>query len=194
MKFKSVSTVLFIALIFIASITVLSKINTTKRENAIVLNKIEQLQQLVTAKQIYREVIYSKETGDFLWIPLKNKEFLFALDYTITAGINVSKGYSVRENNGYKTITLPRAEIISIDADDTTIKEYFVKQRFSTLTRDDYFQLITDSKQTILLGDSIESLLLESEENARILLLSLLQIANIDVQVDFSNRVIKENR
>lgn len=162
-----------------------------KKEENLILNKIEQLQQLVTAKQIYREIIYSKETKDFLWIPLVNKEFLFALDYTITAGIDISKGYNITDENEYKIITLPRAEIISIDADDTSIHEYFAKQRFSKLNRDDYFELIEESKQTIISGESIEELLRESEENARLLLENILTIKDINAKVEFSNNVIK---
>ncbi len=190
---KSKPIIIFIITLIILSITLLISLNIErhKKEQKVVLNKIEQLQQLVTAKQIYREVIYSKETKDFLWIPLKNKEFLFALDYTITAGIDISKGFKVEDRDGYKLITLPRAEIFSIDADDTSIKEYFIKQRFSKLNRDDYFQLIKESKLSILSGNSIDVLLNESEENAKELLKSLLQVSDIIVEVEFSNRVIK---
>lgn len=191
MKLRSIIfLVLFI--ITVSILTVLGlKSYGQKNEQKILLNQIEQLQQLVTAKQIYREVIYSKETNDFLWIPLKNKEFLIALDYTITAGIDISKGFKIEDRDGYKLITLPKAEVISIDADDTSIKEYFIKQRFSKLNRDDYFQLIKESKISILSGDSITNLLKESEINAKNLLKSLLQITDITVEVEFSDSVIK---
>ena len=93
MKLKPI-IILIITFLIISTVAVIFlKIKDEKKEQILVLNKIEQLQQLVTAKQIYREVIYSKETKDFLWIPLANKEFLFALDYTITAGIDISRGF-----------------------------------------------------------------------------------------------------
>lgn len=191
MKIKiTISITIVVIIIFVLTIFGL-RINSNKKEQKQILNKIEQLQQLVTAKQIYREVIYSKESKDFLWIPLANKEFLFALDYTLTAGIDISKGYKTEKKDEYFIITLPKAQIFSIDADDTTIKEYFVKQRFTKLNRDDYFKLIKESKESILLGDSVKILLEESEINARILLQSLLQITGIRVEVEFSDSVIK---
>lgn len=191
MKLQHVIILIFTLTLLSIAVLVSLNIHGQKKERILVLNKIEQLQQLVTAKQIYREVIYSKETKDFLWIPLKNKEFLFALDYIITAGIDISKGFKVEDRDGYKLITLPRAEIFSIDADDTSIKEYFIKQRFSKLNRDDYFQLIKESKLSILSGNSINTLLIESEVNAKTLLKSLLQVSDIIVEVEFSNKVIK---
>lgn len=191
MKLQHVIILIFTLTLLSIAVLVSLNIHGQKKERILVLNKIEQLQQLVTAKQIYREVIYSKETKDFLWIPLKNKEFLFALDYIITAGIDISKGFKVEDRDGYKLITLPKAEIFSIDADDTSIKEYFIKQRFSKLNRDDYFQLIKESKLSILSGDSINTLLIESEVNAKTLLKSLLQVSDIIVEVEFSNKVIK---
>ncbi|QEN04873.1 DUF4230 domain-containing protein [Thiospirochaeta perfilievii] len=178
-------------ILLIIFVTLRVKSYREKRSKDLIFSKIEQLQQLVTAKQIYREVIYSKETKDFLWIPLANKEFLFALDYTITAGIDINKGYTVTNKSGYKLITLPKAEIFSIDADDTSIKEYFTKQRFSTLNKDDYFLLIQESKQSIIEGESIKRLLYESESSAKELLKNLLEISGEAVEVEFSNSVLR---
>lgn len=165
----------------------------TKSRDITVLNQIEEIKELITARQIYREIIYSKETKDILWIPILNKEFLISLDYNITAGIDISKGYKITKAHREVTITLPRAEILSIDADDTSIKQYFIKERFSKLQRDDYFIMIQESKKKILEGESIKTLLAESENNAKDILTTLLQISGITVNVKFSNTVIRNN-
>lgn len=178
-------------LISIISIYLLINYKTKKSEDNKIFNQIENIEELVTAKQIYREILYSKETKDFLWLTLSNKEFLISINYIVTAGIDLSKGYSVSRKNKIITITLPKAEILTIDADDASIKEYFVKERFSELYMDDYFSMIQDSKEDILKGDAIESLLQDSERNAKDVLGTLLHLSGIHVEIKFSDSTIR---
>lgn len=156
-----------------------------------ILNQIEKIEDLITAKQIYREILYSKETKDFLWIPLSNKEFLISINYIVIAGIDISKGYNVNIKNDVTTITLPHSQILSIDADDSSIKEYFIKERFSDLYRDDYFSMIKDSKEKILKSESIKILLGESEKSAQNILETLLRLSGIEVKIVFSDSIIR---
>lgn len=155
------------------------------RERAHILNRLEKLEQLVTAKQIYKEVLYLKKTEDFLWIPLKHREFLISVKYNITAGIDISRGYDISRVSGKYIIKLPRAEVFSIDADDKSIKEYFIKERFSQVKRDDFFSMIQDSKSEIIAGEEIKDLLNLAENNAARLFISLMQMTNINVEVEF---------
>lgn len=178
-------------IIFLISIYFLFNYRKTRQINNKVLNQIEQIEDLITAKQIYREILYSKETKDFLWIPLSNKEFLISVNYIVTAGIDISKGYEVNRQNNIITITLPKADVLSIDADDSSIKEYFIKKRFSELYRDDYFSMIQESKEEILKGESIKILLEESEKSAKTVLETLLGLSGLNVKVKFSNQFIR---
>ncbi len=161
-------------------------------EENIIFNKIELLEELATAKQIYREIIYSKKTADFLWIPISSKEFLISIDFSLTAGIDISKGFSVDEKDGYTLITLPKGELLSIDAVDSSITEYFTKQRFSNINREDYVTVIQETKDEILKSDNIKTLISECEESAKDILTTLLQISGISVKVHFSDDIIKE--
>ena len=178
-------------IILIISIFFIIKYSKYHFEDQKILNQIENIEELTTAKQIYREILYSKESKDFLWIPLSSKEFLISLDYIVTAGIDISKGYKVIRENGKITVILPRAEVFTIDADDSSIKEYFIKKRFSELYRDDYFTMIQESKEKISQGDSIDILLEESEKSAKTVLETLLRVANLRVNIEFSNSVIR---
>lgn len=178
-------------ILFLITIFFLFNYRKNRQINNEILNQIEQIEDLITAKQIYREILYSKETKDFLWIPLSNKEFLISVNYIVTAGIDISKGYEVNRQNSIITITLPKADVLSIDADDSSIKEYFIKKRFSELYRDDYFSMIQESKEEILKGESIKILLEESENSAKTVLETLLGMSGLNVKVKFSNQFIR---
>lgn len=180
-----------IALILVLIFGIRFKSRTSEREY--VLNRLEQLEQLVTAKQVYKEVLYLKKTEDFLWIPIKQREFLISVEYDVIAGVDLSKGYKVSREGDTYIVELPKAEIISIDANDRSLKEYYIKEQFSKLTRDDYFGMIQESKEKIIQGDDIEDLLSIAEYNAVRLIRSLLQLADISVEIRFSHNIWSVN-
>ncbi len=188
MKFKLAIISIALSLICLA---VFYNYTYEKEQQTQILNKIEQLQELATAKQIYREVIYSKENQDIFWMPIKNKEFLISLDYLVTAGVDISKGYTVQKKDGRMVITLPRGEILSIDAKDSSLIEHKIEERFMEISRDDYFIIINQSKEDILHREEINELLLLCEENCSLILKNLLLVASVEVDVNFSDSVIK---
>lgn len=149
--------------------------------------KLEELSTLTTGIETYREIIYSKTTGDIFWIPLKNKEILFSIEYRIQTGIDLSKGYKIFFHKDFTEIVLPHSQVISIDADDLSIKEYFIKERFSSISRDDYFSIINDTKLKLAKDDSIEKILQESDKKAKSTIESLFKISGDNVKVSFSN-------
>lgn len=161
-------------------------INNRQVKNEIIHNKIVKVKELATAKQIYREIIYSKKTRDIFWIPVTEKEFLISVDYSIIAGIDLSKGYQIVHKPGYTLVTLPRGEVLSIDALDSTIKEYYIKEVLTSIKRNDYFTPINESKESILESESIKELLIQCENNAREILKALLHPAGINIKVEFS--------
>lgn len=187
---------IFIIIIIISTLILLSYFYLKKRrtiEEEIVYSKILQMQELATAKQIYKEIIYSQTTGDFLWLPVSKKEFLISLDYSVTAGIDIKKGYRITRNRGFILITLPKGEILSIDALDTSIKQYFVKERFSSINKEDYFRPINESKKSILEGEEVKNLIIQCEENAAHILISLLKLTGINARVEFDSPVAGVN-
>ena len=86
---------------------------------------------------------------------------------------------------------IPKAEIFSIDAKDSSLIEHKIEQRFMDITRDDYFKIINQSKEDILQREEINELLKLAEENCSLILKNLLLVSGIDVDVSFSNKVIE---
>lgn len=151
-------------------------------------SKLEEISTLTTGVETYREIIYSKTTGDIFWIPLKNKEILFSIEYRIQTGIDLSRGYEIFFHRDFIEIVIPHSEIVSIDADDLSIKEYFVKERFSQISRDDYFSLINKTKGKLVKDDSIARILEESDKKAKTTIESLFRISGDSVKVSFTNK------
>lgn len=148
-------------------------------------NKLEDINLLTTGENIYKEVIYSKTTSDIFWIPVKNKEFLLSINYHIVTGIDLNKGYNIAHNGSYIEVTVPYPEIVQIDADDLSIKEYFTKERFSDIKRDDYFSIINETKNELSQSQEVQELLLESKNSAELTIKSLLGIVGKPIKVKF---------
>ncbi len=193
MKLKYLIAIVVFLFILATAFFIFTKYETQQRQDKL-FSKIESINQLITAKQIYRDIIYLKETKDILWLPIKNKEFLISVDYVIQAGIDLSKGYKIENSKGITTLTVPEVEIFSIDADDSTINEYYSKQRFYKLTKDDFIKIIAQNKERILKGSSISSLLELSRQNSRETLKRLLKTPNTETEIIFSNSVIRTKR
>lgn len=184
---------LFIIISFVTALLFLNFKKRRAQEDQIIYNRVEQLQELATAKQVYKEIIYSKTVKDILWLPLAEKEFLISLDYIVTAGIDLEKGYNIEHKTGKVIITLPKGEILSIDAVDSSINQYFIKERLTSINRDDFFAPINDSKKRILEKDEIEALLILCEKNAADILISLLKVSGIEARVEFKEIQYGEN-
>ena len=89
-------------------------------------DRIKKLEELVTARQIYRNVIYTEIKENFI----VDKRSLFTIDYIVTAGVDFSGGVKIDAQNSAVRVTYPYPEILSVDADESTIDEYFSLQRF----------------------------------------------------------------
>lgn len=182
-----------ITAILLLSIFLVFQIQLRPRiKERIVTQKLEDISIITTGEDVYREIIYTKTTEDLFWMPIKNKEILFSVDYRITTGIDLQKGYKVKNHGLYTEIVLPPCEVLSIDADDLSIKEYFSKERFSKINRDDYFSIINQTKNDLKNSDALKDLLRNSEINAKKTINTLYKIGGENVKISFSNMVIKE--
>ncbi len=108
-------------------------------------DRIKNLEELVTARQIYRNVIYTEIKENFI----VDKRSLFTINYNVTAGVDFSRGFSIDTKNGTVRITYSYPQILSIDADESSIEQYFALQRFGKLKQSDYLNIIFDEKTRI---------------------------------------------
>lgn len=91
--------------------------------------KVVTILEMPTFEQSYREVIYLGEKKTILKVPTRDFRVLFAMDIQLEAGIDLSESWEIK-SNGWKEliITLPEPKILSVDADESSIHQYFIKE------------------------------------------------------------------
>lgn len=147
--------------------------------------RLRELRQLQTVSQTYRSVIYVEEKN--FW--RGNKQVLFTLEYNVTAGVDFSEGFQIRENpDGTIHVRMPRGEIFSSDADEASIKQMFLKEKtlLNPVRMSDYIpQLIAQgeaNKQSALEGGILDL----AEANARLAVKRILNLGEFEnISFDF---------
>lgn len=138
--------------------------------------RIRNLEEIVTARQIYRNVIYTEIKENFI----VDKRSLFTIEYVVSAGVDLSTGVTIDVSNNTVRITYPNPEILSIDADESTIDEYFSLQRFGKLKQSDYLNIIYDEKERIE-EDALNGGILErADKNLQNLIKGMLKESGIN--------------
>ena len=142
-------------------------------------HRLKDLRELKTVSQTYRSVIFVEEKN--FW--RGNKQVLFTLEYVVTAGVDFSKGLEIRElPDGVIQVRLPGAGILSSDADETTIRQMFLKEQalLNPVRMGDYMP------QIILQGEANRQAALDggilklAEANARMAVLRILKLGEFE--------------
>ncbi len=170
---------IFIIILFSLSVVLILSvflINIQDKKLSKYEDRIKRLEELVTARQIYRNVIYSEVRENLI----VDKRTLFSINYNITAGVDFSKGLEIKSNNNRIIVKYPYPEILSIDADESSIDQYFALERFGKLKQSDYLGIIYNEKERIG-EDAINGGILErADKNLRVLISGLLREGGIN--------------
>jgi hypothetical protein len=141
--------------------------------------RLKDLRELKTVSQTYRSVIYVEEKN--FW--RGNKQVLFTLEYVVSAGVDFSKGLEIRElPDGVIQVRLPGADILSSDADETTIRQMFLKEQtlLNPVRMGDYMpQIIIQgeaNRQAALDGGILKL----AEANAQMAVLRILKLGEFE--------------
>ena len=149
--------------------------------------QVKAVLELPTYEYVYRDIIYIAEQAEFLGFRHTDKQLLFAVDVRLQAGVDLTKGIEIKVENAHEiTLTLPNPEILLIDADESSISQYFKKEFGGEISRLEYYDEISRSKEQIR-QDAIENgVLAKAEDNAASILRSLLQQQGVDtVHISF---------
>ena len=138
--------------------------------------QIRSILELPTFEHIYRDVVYLDRERTFLIFKTMDTEVLFAIDVRIQAGIDLGDGFAVQPvAKGGIRVSLPPAKILLADANEESIKQYFLKEVGGSISRLDYYDEINRKKEE-LIADAIERGILErAGDNARLLIRGLLE-------------------
>ena len=104
-----------------------SQVETVRMED-----RIESLLELHTYEHRYRDLVYFGEEKSFLFIKTVDRAVLFSVDIRVTAGLDLSHGVTLTPDRFEQDriyVRLPAATILSVDADETSIEEYFLREQ-----------------------------------------------------------------
>ena len=155
----------------------------------VIENQIRGILELPTIEYVYREIIYIGQEARFFGIKHLDKRLLFSVDIIINAGIDLTKGIEIRNvNDGSIQIILPEPEILMIDADETSIHQFFVKEWGDKISHLDYYDEILKSKDDIRIDAIERDILIKAKNNTEDLILKIFSVYGIS-NVSFKWRV-----
>jgi hypothetical protein len=131
-------------------------------------------------EHIYRDIVYIGKRESVLGIPTMDKRLLFSIDIRVVAGIDAADGFAVSpfSSEGI-TVALPAPKILLVDADEATIRQFFVREKGGKIQRLEYYDEIERSKARIAEDAVKRGILLKAEGNIRKLITDVFTAAGI---------------
>lgn len=166
----------FVALLLALSLSLSGCREERGRELESITRQLRSILELPSYEHVYREVIYLGEETSFLGIRTSDKRLLFSVDMRVQAGVRLDRGLSL-EPAGVDRIRvlLPPPEILMVDADEESIRQFFILERGGSIIHTDYYDQIEASKEAIRQDAVDRGILSKAEENARQLIEAVLR-------------------
>jgi len=190
-KPSGICATLFISfLIAVLTIPLVSCTESTEKiqpSDGKITEHIRSVLELPTYEYIYRDIIYIADEASFLGIKHRDTQLLFSVDVRLQAGIDLNKNIFIDKlPSGKQRITLPAVEVLLIDADESTIHQYFKREYGGEINRLDYYDEIFRSKVKIREDAISRGVLKQAELNAHSLVRSVLAQAGMkEVEIRF---------
>jgi hypothetical protein len=144
--------------------------------------KVSALTELATYEYLYRDIVYIGEEARFLGIKHLDKQLLFAVDFRIRAGFDLSRRPPevLPLAGGGVRVELPPPQVLTADAEEDSIRQYFVKEFGGRVSRLEYYDRISKHKQEAVDNAIADGILERAGENARIIVRNTLENIGIE--------------
>lgn len=142
--------------------------------------------ELPTYERVYRDIIYIDKNGPLPFLGISGGSVLFSVNIHVRAGVSFVGGVRLeRKGANGVLVHMPIASILSVDADETSLREYFVHNRLiGGTTQLDYYDALEPLKERAM-ADSVEAgILRRADENAHGLIEGILHAAGFS-QIEF---------
>jgi hypothetical protein len=149
--------------------------------------QIRNLLELNTYEHVYRDLVYFGEEQTFLFLKTVDKATLFAIDIHVRAGIDLSPGVEILRDRWVGSriyVKIPDPAILSVDADESSIREYFVRERGARIELSEVNEQLEAVKERVAAEALERGILAAAQANAEEMIESLLNMAGFD-QVEF---------
>ena len=148
--------------------------------------QLTDLLELHTHEHIYRDVVYFGEEKSFLGVRTVDRRILFSIDISVRAGIDLKHGFTItRDKDDPQRIyvQLPASEVLSVDADEASIHEYFIREQGGRIGLFEITEQLEDVKARTE-TDAIERGILDkADANARNIVRNFMSLAGFSQTV-----------
>ena len=149
-------------------------------EIARIESRVRMLAELETAESIYRDIVYFGDARSFLFFRTMDRRLLFSVNLHVRAGVDLSEGFQLKpDEDGGVDVFLPPARVLMVDADETSIDQYFVREQGGRIGYLEFSGSIEDVKDRVAADAVDRGLLNRADENARVLVENLLTVAGV---------------
>lgn len=146
-------------------------------------SRVAEVLRLATYEQRYREIVYFGKEQRVLFFRTSDKEVLFGIDVVVRAGIDLSAGFEVlRDSRNSRRIyvRVPPPEILSVDARESSIEQYFVSERRGEIGFLEMADQIAGTKDEVRSRALQSGILSHAESNARQMVGNLFRMLGYD--------------
>jgi len=166
----------------LALISVVSCAPITRFDSVEVELQLSTLLELHTHEHIYRDVVYFGEEKSFLFLRTVDRRILFSIDIRVSAGLDLASGLRVTPDETDRSrvyVQLPAARILNVDADETSIKQYFIREQGGSIGLFELTDQLEEVKQRVA-NDAIERGILDTaQQNAERIVRSFFELAGV---------------
>lgn len=151
--------------------------------------QVRTLLELNTYEHIYRDLVYFGEERTFLnLIRTMDRAVLFSIDIRVVAGIDLNEGLRITRDRLAAErvyVRLPQASILSVDADEQSITEYFIRERGGRIGLLELSGQLDEVKERTVAEAIERGILTDARENAEQIITSFLEMAGFE-EVEFA--------
>ncbi|MFO8064849.1 MAG: DUF4230 domain-containing protein [Spirochaetota bacterium] len=130
--------------------------------------RVSDVLRLHTYEHVYRDIVYFGEERSFLFFKTMDRRLLFSVDIVVEAGIDLAEGLELAHDEQHPRrliVELPPTRILLVDADESSINQYFSRERGGDVGWLEYSSQI-DEVKTRVEADAVERGILEKAQTS----------------------------
>ena len=152
---------------------------------------VRKILELPTLEYVYKDIVFLGDKRTFLFITTVDKKLLFSVHLRVRAGLDLRRQDALVlkpdvRNPKKVRVRLPKPEILLVDADERSFHQYFALEKGEKFSRLEFSREIERIKPGLEKDARDRGILARSEENARRLVRSFLELAGFE-EVEFES-------
>ena len=145
--------------------------------------RLSNVLRLHSYEHVYRDIVYFGEQRSFLFFKTMDRRLLFSVDIIVEAGVDLAEGVEVMSDEGNPRrliVELPPTRILLVDADESSINQYFSRDRGGEVGWLEYGTQI-DAVKTRVEADAVDRGILDkAQTNAREVVRDFFELSGFD--------------